>query len=150
MSARSVTFTQCRASAALPSAASPAGSPLLGFEVRAPDGTWHAATAKIDADTVLVTCDAVTDPQEARLGYADAFKASRYTGYEVMIYSCTHGDATLFSRGDLVEAAWRVAQPLLDYWKTSPVEFPNYSRGTWGPTEADRLIEADGREWRTL
>ena len=55
-------------------------------------------------------------PVNMRFGYGDAFKASRYTGYEVMIYSCSHGDATLFSRGDLVEAAWRVAQPLLDYW----------------------------------
>ena len=47
--------------------------------------------------------------------YGDAFNASRYTGYEVMIYACSRGDATLFSRGDLVEAAWRIAQPLLDY-----------------------------------
>ena len=42
-----------------------------------------------------------------RFAYGDAFKASRYTGYEVMLYSCSHGDATLFSRGDLVEAAWQ-------------------------------------------
>ena len=55
-------------------------------------------------------------PVNMRFGYGDAFKASRYTGYEVMIYSCSHGDATLFSRGDLVEAAWRVAQPLMDHW----------------------------------
>jgi glucose-6-phosphate 1-dehydrogenase len=42
-------------------------------------------------------------PVNMRFAYGDAFKASRYTGYEVMIYSCSHGDATLFSRGaDLV------------------------------------------------
>ena len=73
-------------------------------------------------------------PVNMRFGYGEAFKASRYTGYEVMIYSCSHGDATLFSRGDLVEAAWRVAQPILDTWKTTPVDFPNYARGSWGPT----------------
>jgi glucose-6-phosphate 1-dehydrogenase len=67
-----------------------------------------------------------------------------------MIYSCTHGDATLFSRGDLVEAAWRVAQPLLDYWQTAPADFPNYARGTWGPTAAADLIERDGRHWFEL
>ncbi len=82
-----------------------------------------------------------------RFGYGDAFKASRYTGYEVMIYSCSHGDATLFSRGDLVEAAWRVAQPLMDYWNATPANFPNYERGSWGPKEASDLIVRDGRRW---
>ena len=86
-------------------------------------------------------------PVNMRFGYGQAFKASRYTGYEVMIHSCSHGDATLFSRGDLVEAAWRVAQPLLDHWKTAPVDFPNYARGSWGPTAASDLIERDGRRW---
>ena len=89
-------------------------------------------------------------PVNMRFGYGDAFKASRYTGYEVMIYSCSHGDATLFSRGDLVEAAWRVAQPLMDYWKSTPADFPNYARGSWGPTAAEDLIGKDGRRWFEL
>jgi glucose-6-phosphate 1-dehydrogenase len=80
--------------------------------------------------------------------YGDAFKASRYTGYEVMIYACSRGDATLFSRGDLVEAAWRIAQPLLDYWSTTPAtDFPNYTRNSWGPKSAFDLLEKDGRRW---
>jgi len=80
--------------------------------------------------------------------YGDNFKASRYTGYEVMIYSCTHGDATLFSRGDLVEAAWRIAQPIMDYWSENAAQdFPNYTRNSWGPKAANDLIEKDGRRW---
>jgi glucose-6-phosphate 1-dehydrogenase len=80
--------------------------------------------------------------------YGDVFKASRYTGYEVMIYSCTRGDATLFSRGDLVEAAWRIAQPVLDYWSaTAAQDFPNYTRNSWGPKAAYELLEKDGRRW---
>lgn len=86
---------------------------------------------------------------DMRFSYGDAFKASRYTGYEVMIYSCTRGDATLFSRGDLVEAAWRIAQPIIDYWQATPAgdEFPNYMRNSWGPPVASDLIERDGRSW---
>ncbi len=85
---------------------------------------------------------------DMRFSYGDAFNASRSTGYEVMIYSCTHGDGTLFSRGDLVEAAWEIAQPILDYWKATPApEFPNYTRGTWGPKAANDLITRDGRHW---
>jgi glucose-6-phosphate 1-dehydrogenase len=89
-------------------------------------------------------------PVHMKFGYGDAFKASRYTGYEVMIYACSHGDATLFSRGDLVEAAWRVAQPILDTWATTPVDFPNYIRSTWGPKAATEMIARDGRRWHEV
>ena len=83
-----------------------------------------------------------------RFDYSDSFEASRGTGYEVMLYSCMLGDATLFSRTDLVEAAWRVAQPMIDVWSATPGdEFPNYPRGTWGPKAAYDLIERDGRKW---
>lgn len=85
---------------------------------------------------------------DMHFSYGDAFKVSRYTGYETMIYACTNGDATLFSRGDLVEAAWKIAQPILDYWKhTAATDFPNYARGTWGPQVANALIKRDGRHW---
>jgi len=86
---------------------------------------------------------------DMHFSYGDAFRASRYTGYEVMLHSCTRGDATLFSRGDLVEAAWRIAQPVLDFWQATPAgdELPNYMRGTWGPPAAGDFIERDGRRW---
>jgi len=83
----------------------------------------------------------------SKFSYSDTFKASRYTGYEVMVYAAMNGDATLFSRTDLVEAAWKIAQPLLDSWAATPAPFPNYTRGTWGPIAADELIRRDGRRW---
>jgi glucose-6-phosphate 1-dehydrogenase len=90
-------------------------------------------------------------PVHMRFSYGDAFKGSRYTGYEVMLYSCSHGDATLFSRGDLVEAAWQVAQPILDRWKEkAPADFPNYARASWGPKAAADLIARDGRQWHEV
>jgi glucose-6-phosphate 1-dehydrogenase len=89
-------------------------------------------------------------PVHMRFNYSDAFKASRYTGYEVMIYSCSLGDGTLFSRGDLVEAAWRVAQPILDYWNATPASFPNYTRHSWGPRAAAELIQRVGRQWHEV
>jgi glucose-6-phosphate 1-dehydrogenase len=110
--------------------------PYQGIEVQ-----FHA---KIPGPTLQL------QPVNMRFGYGDAFKASRYTGYEVMVYSCSHGDATLFSRGDLVEAAWKVAQPIMDYWAATPAEFPNYARGGWGPQAAADLIERDGRRWFEL
>jgi len=82
-----------------------------------------------------------------RFDYGQAFSASRGTGYEVLIYNCMNGDATLFSRTDLVETAWRIAQPMLDVWQSEPAEFPNYPAGTWGPKASFDLIERDGRKW---
>jgi glucose-6-phosphate 1-dehydrogenase len=82
-----------------------------------------------------------------RFDYSQAFTASRATGYEVLIYNCMNGDATLFSRTDLVETAWRIAQPILDVWKNEAADFPNYAAGTWGPKAAFELIERDGRKW---
>jgi glucose-6-phosphate 1-dehydrogenase len=87
-------------------------------------------------------------PVNMRFSYGQAFRAGRGTGYEVMLYNCMIGDATLFSRTDLVETAWRVAQPLLDAWaEQPPTDFPNYAAGTWGPGKAFDLIERDGRHW---
>lgn len=82
-----------------------------------------------------------------RFDYNQAFTSSRAIGYEVLLYNCMNGDATLFSRTDLVETAWRIAQPVLDTWKSETADFPNYPAGTWGPKPAFDLIERDGRKW---
>jgi glucose-6-phosphate 1-dehydrogenase len=79
--------------------------------------------------------------------YKEAFEAARGTGYEVLLYHAMTGDATLFSRTDLVEAAWEVAQPVLDAWAAAPADFPDYPAGSWGPRSAYDLLERDGRRW---
>ena len=77
--------------------------------------------------------------------------AGSHGGYERLLVDVTHGDATLFIRGDEAEEAWRVLDPLLKAWETQPPpEFPNYAAGTMGPEAADRFIRQDGRRWRTL
>jgi glucose-6-phosphate 1-dehydrogenase len=83
--------------------------------------------------------------------YADYFGSIPSTGYERLLYDCMTGDATLFQRADMVEASWTVVTPILDVWKALPPRnFPNYVAGTWGPKEADELIERDGRQWRRI
>ncbi len=83
--------------------------------------------------------------------YSKYFGADAYTGYEVLLYDCMIGDATLFQRADMVEAGWSVVDPVLDVWKALPPRrFPNYRAGTWGPKDADELMERDEREWRKI
>jgi glucose-6-phosphate 1-dehydrogenase len=83
--------------------------------------------------------------------YADYFGMTPSTGYERLLHDCMIGDATLFQRADMVEAGWNVVDPVLDVWKALPPRnFPNYPSGTWGPKDADELIEKDGRRWRNF
>jgi glucose-6-phosphate 1-dehydrogenase len=81
--------------------------------------------------------------------YSDYFGHQLTTGYERLLHDCMVGDATLFQRADMVEAGWSVISPMLDVWKALPPRnFPNYPAGTWGPRDADKLLENDGRHWR--
>ena len=83
--------------------------------------------------------------------YARDFGTSHSTGYERLLYDCMLGDATLFQRADMVEAGWAAIEPVIDVWKALPARgFPNYPAGSWGPKEADELMERDGREWRRI
>ncbi len=81
--------------------------------------------------------------------YVDHFGEQISTGYERLLFDCMIGDATLFQRADMVEASWKIVTPILDVWSAIPPrDFPNYPSGTWGPKEADVLLENDGRKWK--
>jgi len=83
--------------------------------------------------------------------YNRYFGADANTGYEVLLYDCMIGDATLFQRADMVEAGWKVVDPVLDVWRALPPrKFPNYASGSWGPADADQLLQQDERQWREI
>lgn len=87
-------------------------------------------------------------PVEMTFAYSDLQGQRRSTGYETLLYDCMVGDATSFHRSDMIDAAWRIATPILDAWAASPPEdFPNYAAGSWGPACATELIARDGRAW---
>jgi glucose-6-phosphate 1-dehydrogenase len=80
--------------------------------------------------------------------YGDYFGSEPSTGYERLLYDCMTGDATLFQRADMVEAGWTVVEPILDVWKALPPrDFPNYPAGSWGPRDAELLVERSDRQW---
>ena len=80
--------------------------------------------------------------------YGAAFLEETPEAYERLLLDALVGDATLFIRTDEVEQAWRIVDPLLQAWEKDDVPVAKYEAGTWGPQEADQLIEADGRRWR--
>lgn len=90
-------------------------------------------------------------PVQTSFAYRDWFPPLPNVGYETLIYDCMIADATLFQRADMVEAAWRIVQPVLDGWAAQkPGNLPNYSAGSLGPEAADELLARDGRSWRPI
>jgi glucose-6-phosphate 1-dehydrogenase len=80
--------------------------------------------------------------------YSDYFGVTPQTGYETILYDCMNGDHLLFNNASMVETEWALVQPILDVWGALfPRAFPNYPAGTWGPPEADTLLQQDGRNW---
>jgi glucose-6-phosphate 1-dehydrogenase len=80
--------------------------------------------------------------------YHEVFGGEPPEAYERLLLDAIHGDPTLYSRGDWIEQAWRLTQPVLDHWATAPGPLPQYEAGSWGPTEADAFIARDGGRWR--
>ena len=117
---------------------------VLRLRIQPDEGVSLKFEAKIPG-TVMQVESVTMDFPYAQLG------APIQGGYERLLLDVTHGDQTLFTRGDEVEQAWRVITPILEAWETRPPkDFPNYAAGTHGPDAADRFMERDGRRWRTL
>ena len=92
--------------------------------------------------------------------YGTSFAREAPEAYETLLLDAMVGDASLFTRADEVEAAWGIVSPLIDIWRewdaknekkgTDDADLCFYEAGSWGPDNADRLIEHDGRRWRRL
>jgi len=83
--------------------------------------------------------------------YGMTFGDTSPEAYERLLLDVMAGDATLFMRRDAVEVSWAWITDILQAWEQRRSRFlPEYPAGSWGPLEADRLIEAEGRAWRIL
>lgn len=79
--------------------------------------------------------------------YAKQFHAEPPEAYATLLLDAMRGDQTLYKQREEIEQAWRIVQPVLDHWARDDSPIPEYSAGTWGPTEADDLLARDGRAW---
>lgn len=91
------------------------------------------------------------NPVNMVFSYQDTFHEPQPESYETLLLDAMMGNPTQYLRGDQVEIAWKVIEPILETWdKRPPVDFPNYAPGSWGPEDAEALIAKDGRNWITL
>jgi len=89
-------------------------------------------------------------PVNMEFRYGTSFGHRPPEAYERLILDAILGDSTLFIRRDEVEASWSYIDALMDGWSTNPAALPDYTAGSWGPAEADALLERSGRSWRRL
>jgi glucose-6-phosphate 1-dehydrogenase len=78
--------------------------------------------------------------QDVELSVVEHPLASRLLPYERLLSDAIAGDATLFARQDVVEAAWAIVDPLLQ----NPGALFEYEPGSWGPSQADQLVAEVG------
>jgi glucose-6-phosphate 1-dehydrogenase len=118
---------------------------VLSVRVQPEEGLSMRIASKLPGPKIRIY------PVKMEFSYSSSFGNESPEAYERLILDVMAGDATLFMRRDQVDAAWRFVMPILDRWDQSRVrDLPEYQCGTWGPIEAERIIEPDGRAWRNL
>jgi len=85
-----------------------------------------------------------------RFGYRDVFGGEAPEAYQRLLLDCMTGDQTLFTRQDDAEVSWNLVTPVLDAWQKRTEKSFEYPAGCESFTQADTLIEQDGRRWRSL
>jgi glucose-6-phosphate 1-dehydrogenase len=87
-------------------------------------------------------------PVSMDFNYGSSFGERSPTAYETLLVDALAGDATLYTRQDMVEASWQVVEPILQSWAAQKFDFPNYDSGTWGPRASDEMLARNGHTWR--
>lgn len=81
--------------------------------------------------------------------YSDLNDQRVMPAYERLIFDTMNGDKTLFAKAEEVMAAWKFLMPVIDAWKNDhKIPVYGYPAGTWGPENADDLIEEREMMWR--
>lgn len=118
---------------------------VLALKIQPDEGLSLRICAKLPGPKVKIY------PVKMDFRYGSTFGEQSPEAYERLLLDVMAGDATLFMRRDAVETSWKWVTRILDHWKHAGTRWlPEYPAGTWGPLEADKLIHADGRKWRTL
>jgi len=122
----------------------PLGPNRLIMHIQPKEGITFQVRAKTPGPSI------VTKGVKLEFDYHQFGTVAPTTGYEKLLYDCMVGDSTLFHRTDMVEAAWKAADPILEAWGNNPPkDFPNYAPGAWGPPAAELLMKRDNHEWWT-
>ena len=121
--------------------------PRETFGELVPEGSAHMRF-RLGPDMAIGMGLRVKQPGELMVGndmelMLAAQAASYRPPYQRLLGDAMHGNGDLFGREDIVDAQWRIVEPILD--DMTPLY--TYDPGSWGPDEAVQLIGGDG-PWR--
>jgi glucose-6-phosphate 1-dehydrogenase len=117
---------------------------VLVIRIQPDEGVSLRMQSKVPGASVRI------QPVKMDFRYGTSFGKASPEAYERLLLDAMAGDATLFARRDEVEEAWRFIDHIEEGWHSGAHQSGlfSYPAGSWGPTEADHLIENDGRAWR--
>jgi glucose-6-phosphate 1-dehydrogenase len=87
-------------------------------------------------------------PVSMDFNYGSSFGERSPSAYETLLLDALIGDATLYTRQDMVEASWQVVEPIENVWRDGKHEPNIYEAGSWGPAQADEMLARRGHVWR--
>lgn len=119
---------------------------VLVIRIQPDEGVSLRMQSKVPGASVRI------QPVKMDFRYGTSFGKASPEAYERLLLDAMAGDATLFARRDEVEEAWKFIDDIEVAWHSGAYQSGlfSYPAGSWGPTEADQLIENDGRAWRRL
>jgi glucose-6-phosphate 1-dehydrogenase len=109
---------------------------FLRFRLGSDDGIMLHLQAKVPGDELI------TRAVNLEVSYERVF-GHRAEAYQRLLEDAMEGDPRRFGRADALEEQWRIVDPVV----SDPPPSNLYYKGTWGPSEADRLA-ADLGGWR--
>jgi glucose-6-phosphate 1-dehydrogenase len=87
------------------------------------------------------------DSVDMKFNYKESFGTSGLEAYQRVLLDIFAGDQMLFNRSDELESSWKLITNILKKWESEKGKIQLYKSGSWGPSEANELIEKDGRKW---
>lgn len=86
-------------------------------------------------------------PVSLNLSLAEEFDERFPDAYERLLMDVVRGNLTLFMSSDELEAAWIWTEYVMRGWEETKMKVKRYASGSWGPDDANALLERDGRQW---
>ena len=122
---------------------------VLTMRIQPDEGITLKTLAKRPGPSVNLT------PVNLEFTYGHSF-GDPPDAYQRLLLDVVLGDSTLFTRRDEVEIAWQRITQVLEGWHLQEAQsenggasfrLPHYPAGTWGPEEADSLLERERQHW---
>jgi glucose-6-phosphate 1-dehydrogenase len=115
---------------------------VLTIKIQPDEGIYLRVIAKKPGSKVAL------ETVSMHFTYEESFNTKGTEAYEKVLIDIFQGDQSLFNRSDELASSWEFITKILKGWENEKDgDLKIYKPGTWGPEEADKLIEKDGKKW---